>query len=141
MAEEYPIELRRRVVEAYEAREGAYPALAQRFRVGQVIVKRWVGQLRKEGHLQPRKKGGVTPSEVSLQELAALVSKLGNATADGLTAPHMQLVKNFLFTGALGELHRLPRPFLSLRPLRFRFEHRSAVAGYAGSQQENRTSP
>jgi transposase len=88
MAEAYPIELRQRVVEAYEADEGTYPVLARRFRVGEATVKRWVGQFHKEGHVRPRKKGGGTPSDVSLSELEALVSKLGDATAGKLTAAY-----------------------------------------------------
>lgn len=88
MAEAYPIELRQRVVEAYEAGEGAYAVLARRFRVGEATVKRWVGQFHKEGHVRPRKKGGGTPSDVSLAELEALVSKLGDATAGELTAAY-----------------------------------------------------
>ncbi len=51
-------------------------------------MKRWVGQFHKEGLLRSRKKGGGTPSDVSLPELETLVSKLGDATAGELTAAY-----------------------------------------------------
>jgi transposase len=88
MAEAYPIELRMRVVEAYEAGEGAYPALAARFRLGEAPGKHWVRQLRKEGHLTLQKKGGGSPSTVSLQELESIVERLGDTTAAEITAAY-----------------------------------------------------
>jgi transposase len=44
MAEAYPVELRERVVKAYEAGQGSYPTIASKFLVGEATVRRWVGQ-------------------------------------------------------------------------------------------------
>lgn len=86
MAEAYPIELRQRVVAAYEAGEGSYATIAHRFSLGEATVKRWVWRLHREGHVQPEKKGGGTPSDVSISEIEAIVTRLGDATAGEITA-------------------------------------------------------
>ena len=88
MAEALPIALRQRVVEAYERGEGSYPTIAAKFRVGEVSVRRWVGQLRDVGHLKPHKKGGGNRSDVSLKELEAVLAKLGDANAGEITAAY-----------------------------------------------------
>ena len=48
------VDLRERVVEAYEAGEGGYEALGQRFRVAPSAIHRWVRQSRREGHCHPK---------------------------------------------------------------------------------------
>lgn len=88
MPEAYPIELRERVVEAYEAGEGAYPELAQRFQLGEATVKRWVWQLHREGHVRPRDKGGGNFSNIPLTELERIVERLGDATAGEVAAAY-----------------------------------------------------
>src|ERR1700687_6205725 len=65
MAEPYPIELRQRVVESYEAGEGSYLTVAKKFHVVEVTVRRWVGHFRDVGHLKPQKKGGGWRSDIS----------------------------------------------------------------------------
>jgi transposase len=88
MAEALPIALRQRVVEAYERGDGSYPTIAEMFRVGEASVRRWVGQFRDVGHLQPRKKGGGQRSDVSVKELEAILDKLGDANAGEITAAY-----------------------------------------------------
>src|SRR5512146_729932 len=88
MAEAYPLELRGRVVDAYEAGEGSYAELAERFRIGSASVKRWVRLLRRNGHLRPRKKGGGNRSDISVELIEALVARLGDATAGEITAEY-----------------------------------------------------
>ena len=88
MAEAHPLALRERVVEAYEAGEGGYITLARRFKVGEATVKRWMGQFRLEGHVKPHKKGGGTPSDVSLADLERIVDRLGDATAGEIAAEY-----------------------------------------------------
>jgi len=46
MAEAYPVPLRTRVVNAYEAGEGSYATIAGQFQLGTATVKRWVAQQR-----------------------------------------------------------------------------------------------
>jgi transposase len=88
MAEAYPIELRQRVVAAYLSGEGTYEVVAGFFRLGSATVKRWVSQHRRAGHVRPTKKGGGTPSDVDSIEIAQIVSKLGDATANEITAEY-----------------------------------------------------
>lgn len=78
MAEAYSIELRQRVVAAYESGEGSYVSLAERFALGVATVKRWVTQFRRKGHLEPSNKGGGATSEISPVELDAIVQRLGD---------------------------------------------------------------
>jgi transposase len=88
MAEPYPIELRTRVVTAYEAGEGSYAMLAGQFAVGSATVKRWVRQHRCEGHLYPKPKAGGTPSAVGGADLDTLIIVLADPTASELTAAY-----------------------------------------------------
>jgi|SRR5215471_8343285 len=86
MAEPYALELRQRVVSAYEAGEGSYRAIAGRFSLGEATVKRWIWRRQRDGDLRPRQKGGGTPSLIVATELAALIAKLRDPTALELTA-------------------------------------------------------
>ena len=81
MAEPHPIELRERVVDAYEAGEGSYSVLALRFSVGEASVKRWVRRRRRCGHVEPDAKRGGTPSAIGAAEVDAIVVRLQDPTA------------------------------------------------------------
>ena len=85
MAEAHPIELRRRVVDAYERGDGSYATVAARFGVGEASLKRWTWQLRREGHLAPRPKAGGNRSDVSLDEIEQVLAVLGDANAAEIT--------------------------------------------------------
>ena len=110
MSEPHSVELRRRVVEAYERGEGSYAAVAAKFQVGEASAKRWVWQFRDLGHLTPKKKGGGTPSDVSVKELEGILDRLGDANAGELTAEynrgrrgkerrHVSSIKRALYRG------------------------------------------
>lgn len=88
MADPHPIELRRRVVDAYERGEGSYATVALLFSVGEASVKRWVSQFRRDGHLEPRKKRGGNRSDISLKDLEAVIAKLGDGNAGEITAAY-----------------------------------------------------
>jgi transposase len=88
MAEAYPIELRRRVVAAYLSGQGTNAEIAAIFKVGTATVTRWVSQHRREGHVIPQAKGGGTPSDVDPAELQTIVAKLGDGTANEITAEY-----------------------------------------------------
>ena len=90
MPDPHPIALRKRVVDAYEAGEGSYPVLAVRFAVGEASVKRWVLLFGKTGDVTPRRKGGGTPSTITLEELERLLSRLRDPTAGELTVEFNQ---------------------------------------------------
>jgi transposase len=88
MAEAIAVALRQRVVEAYERGEGSYPTIAEKFRVAEMSVRRWVGQYRDLGHVAPLKKRGGNRSDVSVKELEAILDKLGDANAGEITAEY-----------------------------------------------------
>lgn len=88
MPEPHPIELRLRLVEAHERGEGGYILLARRFSVGEASAKRWVWQYRREGHVKPLKKRGGTPSDVSREELEAILARRPDANAGEITAEY-----------------------------------------------------
>lgn len=86
MAEAHPVELRERVVEAYESGEGSYPEIGERFDVGEASVRRWVRLKRELGRVTPKPKGGGTESSIEADELEALIQRLGDPTAREITA-------------------------------------------------------
>ena len=86
MPNAHPVELRRRVVTAYQAGEGSFATIAARFAVDKSSVKRWVRRHRDEGTLEPRTRGGGTPSAITAPELDALLAELGDANAGEITA-------------------------------------------------------
>lgn len=81
----YSIELRERVINAYEAGQGSYPAIGALFAVGEATVKRWVTRYRKEGAVTPRPRGGGTLSTIGASEIERLLFQLGDPTAGELT--------------------------------------------------------
>lgn len=88
MAEAYPIELRDRVVQAYEAGIGSYTAVADLFGIGEATVKRWVRRFREQGDVEPDKKRGGARSTICLEELRTIVEELGDANAGEITAAY-----------------------------------------------------
>jgi transposase-like protein len=86
MAESHPIELRVRVVRAYESGSGTYPQIAAQFEVGEASVRRWVRLHRRAGDVSPTPKGGGTPSIITLADLEAALAVVRDATAGELTA-------------------------------------------------------
>ena len=88
MAEAYSVELRERVVRAYESGEGTHVEIGARFDLGEATVKRWVWLKRRTGSVAPAPKGGGTPSEISADEVEGLLDRLSDATAGELTAEY-----------------------------------------------------
>jgi len=86
MAEAHSVELRKRVVAAYEAGDGSYPQVAARFAVGAASVKRWVSLHRRVGHLAPTPKAGGMTSRIALADLEAALAIIRDATAGEITA-------------------------------------------------------
>ena len=81
----YSVELRERVIKAYEAGQGSYPSIGALFVVGEATVKRWVTRYHKDGVVTPRPRGGGTVSTISAAEIERLLSQLGDPTAGELT--------------------------------------------------------
>jgi len=86
MLDFYPVELRARVVAAYEAGRGTYPEIGALFGVGEASVRRWVKLHRDRGDLEPLPKGGGVRSIMTASDLEAALRKLGDANAGELTA-------------------------------------------------------
>lgn len=86
MAEAISIELRRRVVAAYEAGEGSYAEIATRFDIGTASVNRWLRLKRKLGSLVSKPKAGGARSTIMLPEVEAALATRPDATAIELTA-------------------------------------------------------
>lgn len=79
------MDLRRRIVAAYERKEGTYAELAQRFGVGEATVSRLLRRQREHGHLQPEAPGGGFPPRIAdelLPDLVRLVAENPDATLD-----------------------------------------------------------
>ena len=76
------MELRRKIVEAYEKKEGTYFKLAQRFGVGEATVYRLLKLKRERGNVKPGTSSGVSDEE--LPEFARLVKEFPNATLEQL---------------------------------------------------------
>jgi len=88
MAEAHSIELRIRVVAAYESGAGSYPEVAARFDVGEASVKRWVHLQRREGDVAPTPKAGGMPSRITLADLEGALATIKDATAGEITAEY-----------------------------------------------------
>ena len=88
MADAHPIGLRQRLVEAYERGEGGYVKLARRFCVGWATARRWVLRFREEGTVEPRKKGGGNRSDISREEVEAILARRPDANAGEITAEY-----------------------------------------------------
>jgi transposase len=86
MAEAHPVELRVRVVTAYESGAGSYPEVAAQFDVGEASVKRWVRLQRRDGDVAPTPKAGGRTSRITLDDLEAALVVIRDATAGELTA-------------------------------------------------------
>lgn len=85
MAEAYAIELRERVVKAYEAGDGSYATVAVAFSLGEATVKRWVWLQRKTGELTAQAKGGGNASSITAADIESILAELGDANAGELT--------------------------------------------------------
>ena len=86
MPEAYPVELRERVVRAYEVGDCSYPEVAAQFSVGEASVRRWVRLLERQGTVTPRSKRGGTPSTITVVDVERLIARLRDPTAGELTA-------------------------------------------------------
>lgn len=79
----YPVELRRRVVEAYLDGDGTLEEIAERFRVSLHFVTDMLALYRQTGHVQPRRHGGGPVPRLDaagLAQLRAMVEADSDAT-------------------------------------------------------------
>lgn len=85
----HPIELRQRVVDAYDNGEGTYSDMAERFLVGIASVSRWLSLTRNTGSAAAKPTGGNRRADLpaNVQEtIKALVRDEPNWTTEELAA-------------------------------------------------------
>jgi len=71
-----PLELRQRVVDAYNNGEGTYAEIGARFGVGVASVNRWVNRFSRTGSLEPSPAGGARRARIITEEGAAHLLRL-----------------------------------------------------------------
>src|SRR5438067_1717683 len=79
----YSVDLRERVVSAYEAAEGSVRELADLYKVAKNTVENWLGLFRSTGGVAPRAHGGGVAATISgdrLNTLCRLVGEHDDAT-------------------------------------------------------------
>jgi transposase len=72
----YSLDLRERVVKAYEQGEGSIAEIAQMFNVGQTFLKKMLRLKRETGDLSPQPHGGGKPPSLSAKDLALLRARV-----------------------------------------------------------------
>ena len=72
----YSVDLRRRVVEAYEQGQGSISEIAKRFGVSPAFVKKMLRQWRSTGDLSPMPHGGGKPASLTLRQRQLLKRKV-----------------------------------------------------------------
>lgn len=88
----HPIELRERVVAAYERGRESYDVVAATFGVARSALQRWVRLYRTTDSVEPRARGGGNFSPVDVALLEKLVLELRDATSHELTVAYNRLV-------------------------------------------------
>jgi transposase len=73
----YSLDLRRRVVRAYEQGHDSIAETAEQFSVSTSFVKKMLRQWRASGDLSPLPHGGGKPASLSVQAVAAEVARQG----------------------------------------------------------------
>ncbi|YAF97939.1 MAG: transposase [Nodularia sp. CChRGM 3473] len=78
----YSIDLREKIVKAYEQGDTSIRKVAARFGVAKSFVQKLLSMNKTQGHVQPRKQGGAMKAELDGQEelLSAMVAQYPDAT-------------------------------------------------------------
>jgi transposase len=92
MPNPYGLDLRQRAVAAYEAGEGSYADIADRFSVAQRTLERWVARGRRTGSVAAFEKGGGWYSPIDLEVMHAVVQEKPDRTTEELTRAYNRRV-------------------------------------------------
>ena len=65
----YSIDLRQKIINAYEAKEGSHRQLAQRFKVSLSFVKRLIRRYQETGEIKPKPHGGGARAKITGSDL------------------------------------------------------------------------
>jgi putative transposase len=68
----YSVDLRRRVIEAYVAKEGSQRQLAQRFKVSLTFVRNLLRHYRQTGIVAAKRRGGYMQPKIAAEHLAVV---------------------------------------------------------------------
>ena len=79
----YSIDLRQRVINAYEAKEGSQRQIAERFQVSQSFIKRLIRRYRETGTVEAKAHGGGAIAIIKQSELEQ-IKQLVNEQPDAL---------------------------------------------------------
>lgn len=80
----YSIDLRKRVLAAWQAGEGTQKALAARFRVTDRWIRKLIRQYEQEGHIRPKQQGGYKQPALDASARAKLKQKVEHEPDLGL---------------------------------------------------------
>jgi transposase len=100
MPNPYGLDLRERAVAAYEAGEGSYADIADRFSVARRTLERWVERGRRTGSVAAFQKGGGWYSPIDVAVLHAVVREQPDRTTEELTRAYNRQVP------AVHQVHR-----------------------------------
>jgi transposase len=88
------MEMRKRVVTAYEDGEGTLRELGERFGIGEATVNRWVSQSRHRGTLEPKRQGRppgpVAVSEAGDRFIEGVLQDIPDTTAPEMVAAYAE---------------------------------------------------
>jgi transposase len=93
MPKPYSLDLRQRVVKAYEEGHESYAAVGAHFNVGEATVNRWVARFRSTGSLEPLPHGRGPDSivdEKGLSVLCGLLDEQRDATRNELAQAYLE---------------------------------------------------
>ena len=110
------IDIRSRIITAYEAGEGGYQKIANRFKVGICSVRRLVALKRATGGVEAKQHGGGIEPKIPndrLQDLISLVQEKPDRTADELRLEWQKIYETNL--GRSSMVRALKRAKLSFK--------------------------
>ena len=96
MASPLSLDLRKRIVAAYRAKNGTYVEIAEQFQVGEASVSRLLRRAREQGDLHPDPPGGGNPARIPQEQyetLRTLVAKQPDVVIADLCDQWLRLFK------------------------------------------------
>lgn len=82
----YSVDLRQKIIEAHNQKEGSQRQLARRFRVSLSFIENLLKRYRTDGTVEPRAHGGGRVAKLSIEQeqvLVGLVAEQGNRMKNG----------------------------------------------------------
>lgn len=102
----YSTDLRQRVIEAYEAKEGSQRQLAERFKVSLLFVRDLMRRYRETGTVEPKPRSGGTVPKLNASELPIVEQLVKVQPAALLRELCERLAERTTITVSLSTMHR-----------------------------------